>query len=75
MRPICVPCGVMMACDRNGYPVKDAVVDGFESTVWFGDLYGCPGCGARIVTGLSKAGTLASECPRAAAEALEFKYA
>ena len=45
--PICVPCAVEMRCLQNGF----AVADPEPATYWRGDLYGCPVCGARVVTG------------------------
>ena len=45
--PICVPCAVEMRCAKNGLIVADPE----PSTYWSGDMYECPGCGARVVTG------------------------
>lgn len=55
MRPICFPCKLEMTCEKNEVMVKDKAVGQFPSTYWYGDLYECPGCGARIVTGLGRA--------------------
>ena len=45
--PICVACAVEMRCAKNDYVVADPE----PSTYWRGDMYECPGCGVRIVTG------------------------
>jgi hypothetical protein len=38
-----------MRCLKNDY----AVADPDPLTYWVGDLYGCPGCATRVVTGFS----------------------
>ena len=45
--PICVPCAVEMECEKNEFIVADPE----PATYWSGDLYRCPGCGCRVVTG------------------------
>jgi hypothetical protein len=57
---------------KNSFMVKDMAAGGFPSTVWSGDLFECPDCGARIVTGFGKpiTGELAQSYDD---EAMEFK--
>ena len=45
--PICVPCTVEMRCEKN----EVVVADPEPSTYRYGDMYECPGCGVRVVTG------------------------
>ena len=50
MRPICVACSTEMDCLKNGALVHLIKAGMFMS----GDLYGCPKCGNKIVTGFGK---------------------
>ena len=43
--PICVACGLEMRVEKNGYVVHN------EFLCWCGDLYRCPECDARVVSG------------------------
>jgi hypothetical protein len=54
MRPICFLCKLEMTCEKNEVMVKDKAVGKFPSTYWYGDLYGCPECGAQIIVGFGK---------------------
>lgn len=54
MQPICNRCKRLMPCVRNEVPVKDEATEKFPSTVRYGDLYECPGCGHQIVTGFGQ---------------------
>jgi hypothetical protein len=56
MNPICVNCAVTMVCEQNEFIVSDQQVGSFPATQWSGDLYGCPKCKCKIVTGFSKTG-------------------
>lgn len=50
MNPVCLPCAREMTCERNGFTVVRA---------WYvrsGDLYHCPGCGARVVAAFAVEG-------------------
>jgi len=60
MRPICVKCKREMRVAQNEFLVKDKAKGVFPSTVWWGDLYECPDCGAQIVTGFGKGMEIAS---------------
>ncbi len=71
---ICAKCAREMTVIKNGVPVKDPDMGCFESTVWWGDKYGCEDCGAEIISGMSKEGVLASRHPESAKVALSFKY-
>lgn len=57
MSPICIKCGIMMSCSKNGAWVNDEPSGaGFPATYWACDLYSCEGCGQTIATGFSKQG-------------------
>ena len=49
--PICVKCKVLMKCHKNAQFVRDPAVGGFPSTYWSGDVWKCPGCSCKVVTG------------------------
>jgi len=51
MNPICMKCNREMQCKENEISVKDAAVGNMPSTVWYGDLFACPDCGAEVATG------------------------
>jgi hypothetical protein len=53
--PICVKCKVIMKCHKNAQFVQDPTVGGFPSTVWSGDVWKCPGCSCKVVTGFGSA--------------------
>jgi hypothetical protein len=72
MRVICGDCAKIMDVIENDFPVKDEEVGGFPSTVRFGDLYKCPECHGRIITGFGR--PLKGEAAKAASEkALEYR--
>lgn len=54
--PICVACGLSMRCHRNGQPVIVTSDKEKEQPykLYFTDVYKCPDCGIKIVTGFSK---------------------
>ena len=49
--PICVKCKVLMKCHKNAQFVRDPQFEGFPSTYWSGDVWKCPGCSCKVVTG------------------------
>ena len=49
--PICVECKVIMRCYKNSQLVRDPEVSGFPNTYWSGDVWKCPGCSCKVVTG------------------------
>ena len=49
--PICVKCKREMRVTKNEFLVKDKAVGNRPSTVWMGDVWECPSCGAEIVAG------------------------
>ena len=71
--PICMSCGVVMKCKKNGFLVKDPQAGNFPSTYWRGDLYKCPTCGVEIVSGTGD-GMTAEQCGSEADEAKLFSY-
>jgi hypothetical protein len=49
-KPVCVTCKVKMERVRSGVDVLEQYLNPPEPyQVWSGDLFECPGCGARIV--------------------------
>ena len=52
MRPFCPECRVWMRCERND--VRVAELSEPVATARQGDLYGCPICHARVVTGFGQ---------------------
>lgn len=67
--PICFACAVSMRCEKNGFPVADPE----PSTFWRGDLWGCPRCGFRIVTGFGEKFTDRRLLPKGPVP-LRFRY-
>ena len=55
--PICFECGLSMRCHRNGQPVIVTSDPAKENPykLYYTDVYKCPGCGVRVVTGFSRA--------------------
>lgn len=47
MRPVCVNCSVEMRCHKNGQPVVSG------NGLYHGDVYECPDCKFRVVSGFS----------------------
>ena len=68
MRPVCVKCQREMIPIQNEFLVKDEATEKFPATYWYGDLYECPSCNNKIVTGFGQ--PLKSE-PKE--DALEFE--
>lgn len=75
--PICVECRIEMRCEKNSQLVNDPKVGQFASTYWVGDVWKCPSCGHRIVTGFSKSGWTREDMikmGRPVEESIEFRY-
>jgi hypothetical protein len=53
MRPICAKCCTAMRCTKNSRAVE-IMSDGKPYQLWYGDEWGCDGCGALIVTGFGR---------------------
>lgn len=69
--PICVKCKVLMQCHKNSQLVKDPAINRFPSTFWSGDVWKCPGCSCKVVTGF---GTAIASCKVAPVDVLEFEW-
>jgi hypothetical protein len=68
MKPICVPCQRFFRPKKNGYYFIEGMPTGIRDPepgtvdpthwapykVWVGDLWECEGCGAQIVSGVSR---------------------
>ncbi len=56
MRPICCNCQREMNVIKNEVLVSDIVSskDPFQTTYRYGDLFSCPSCGYKIVTGFGR---------------------
>lgn len=54
--PICFECGLSMRCHRNGQPVIVTFDREKEQPykLFYTDVYKCPGCDVRVVTGFSE---------------------
>jgi hypothetical protein len=54
--PICVACGLTMRCHKNGQPVLITADRAKQKPYQFymTDVYQCPGCKTKVVTGFSK---------------------
>ncbi len=52
--PICAECKVLMRCCKNSQFVRDPVVDGWPATLWSGDVWKCPGCSCKVITGFGQ---------------------
>lgn len=52
--PVCVKCCLFMRCRKNGFLVRDPEAGGFSSTYWSGDLWQCPECDYKVVTGFGE---------------------
>ena len=50
-RPICVKCQSEMRCVANDFLVNDPAHGVFAATFWYGDKFGCDGCGAEVGVG------------------------
>lgn len=68
-RPICAMCKCEMRCVRNEFLVNDPADGVSASTYWFGDKFGCDGCGAEVVVGF---GGPVQACDPT--ESMEFTY-
>lgn len=54
MKPICVKCRKAMTCKKNEFHVKDEESGPGFATVWSGDMFECPICGAQVVVGFGE---------------------
>jgi hypothetical protein len=70
LTPICVPCARSMRCAENEVAVRDKRTSDSPSTVWSGDRFECPGCGASVIVDFGRGRV---EDPAAPSEALEFR--
>ena len=65
LKPICVPCERFMRMEKSGVyfiegmPLGNGVKPGLaeparwkDYKLWSGDLYTCPDCGARVISGV-----------------------
>jgi hypothetical protein len=69
--PICVQCKVAMRPHKNGQRVKDPAVGEFPSTYWCGDIWKCPGCSCKVMTGF---GSSIANPNEDFEDVLEFKW-
>lgn len=47
-------CGRFMRPEKNGVTVEELMEDGAPYRLWDADLWACPECGARIVSGFGR---------------------
>lgn len=48
-------CGRFMVVKNNGMTVEELMEDGAPYRLWDADLYQCPDCGAKVITGFGRA--------------------
>ena len=49
-QPICVNCRVSLRCEKTGVDVE-AMTGQMPYQIWSGDLFECPSCGIRVISG------------------------
>ena len=49
-QPICVNCQVSLRCVKTGVDIE-AMAGTMPYQIWSGDLFECPGCGVRVISG------------------------
>ena len=52
-QPICVECRVSMRCEKTGVDVE-AMAGTMPYQIWSADLFECPNCNVRVISGFGK---------------------
>lgn len=54
MQVVCVECGREMNVEKNGVIVEETTEDQQPYKLWSADLYECPDCGRKVITGFAQ---------------------